>query len=145
VSAASFERYLEAVVDPIAALERVSAGRLTAETAEAIRVVYPAIYADIQSRIVDELAAAADEGREIPYERRINLGMLFQTPTDPSLQASVGTEIQNSIGASLDEQDAATVMAAANKPSESRKAGKIEANTKALATSADHTATWRNA
>lgn len=139
VSAASFERYLEAVVDPIGALERFDSGRITAETAEAIRVVYPALFADLQERIVEKMAADKADGHEMPYAQRIRLGQLFDTPTDPSLVAATGQEIQNAIGAEFDEPDAAQVMAAGNP----NKLGKLEVNSQATQTAGDRAATWR--
>lgn len=146
VAAASFERYLEAVSDPIAALGRFSQGRITSETAEAIRIVYPALYADLQDRIQTELADAAAEGREIPYAARIRLGLLFSTPTDPSLSGPVAMEIQAAIGADFDEPDAATAMAGANKPNPSGapKAGKIDRETTQLQTGAERASSWRS-
>lgn len=139
VSAASFERYLEAVVDPIAALERFEAGRITQETAEAIAIVYPALFADLQRRIQDELAKADAEGRELDYSRRVRLGQLFDTVTDPSMVATTQMEIQNSIGAEFDEPDAAQMMAAGKQAHP----GKLEGGGESLQTSADRTATWK--
>jgi hypothetical protein len=140
VAAASFTRYLEAVMDPIGALERFAEGRITGETAEAIRVVYPALYADVQRRVVDMLADANAEGREIPYAQRIRMGLLFQTPTDPSLRGPIALEIQAAIGANFDEPDAAQVMAGANKPD---KVGKIEKKTDTLLTGSQRAESWR--
>lgn len=137
VSAASFERYLEAVVDPIGALERFNSGRITAETAEAIRIVYPALFADIQERIMTKQAEDMAEGREMPYAQRIRLGQIFDSPTDPSLQAAVTTEIQNAIGAAYDEPDPAQQMAAG------KKQGELKMDGQSTQTAADRTANWR--
>lgn len=140
VSAASFARYLEAVADPIGALERFESGRLTSETAEAIRVVYPALFLDIQERIQTEMARAQDEGREIPYEKRIRWGQMFQTTTDPSLVASTASEMQIAIGADFDEPTAAEVMAAGKQ----QKPGHIDGDGgQSMQTAGDRANTWR--
>lgn len=141
VSAASFARYLEAVVDPIGALERFESGRITRETAEAIRIVYPALFLDIQERIQTEMARAQDEGREIPYDKRVRWGMMFQTTTDPSLVATTAVELQLAIGADYDEPSASQVMAAGktNKP------GKLESSgAEGMQTAGDRAASWRS-
>jgi hypothetical protein len=142
---ASFERYLDAVADPIGALAKFESGRITNETAEAIRVVYPALYADIQQRIQQELADAQAEGREIPYDRRIRLGGLFQSPTDPSLRPPIANEIQMAIGAAYDEPDAAQAMAGASKPGRAGHFDASDRKTQALLTPADRAGSWRSA
>jgi len=140
VSSASFARYLEAVADPIGALERFDTGRITAETAEAIRVVYPALFLDLQERIQTEMARAHDEGREIPYDKRIRYGQIFATTTDPSLVASTAAEMQMAIAAEFDEPTAAEVMAAGK----SNKPGQIEpGGGTSMQTAGDRSASWR--
>lgn len=144
VSAASFERYLEAVVDPIGALSRFQSGRITAETAEALRIVYPALYADVQRRIQDHLATEHAEGREVPYDTRIRLGATFSTPTDPSLQPPVANEIQMAIGAQYDEPTAQEAMGGGAPPS--GHAGKFDnpdRKARALQTGSERSASWR--
>lgn len=144
VSAASFERYLEAVVDPIGALSRFQSGRITAETAEAIKVCYPALYADVQRRIQDHLASEAAEGREVPYDTRIRLGTTFSTPTDPSLQPPVASEIQLAIGANYDEPTAQEAMGGMQQPS--GHAGKFDnpdRTSRSLQTGSERAASWR--
>lgn len=141
VSAASFERYLEAVADPIAALERFDAGRLTGETAEAIRVVYPALYADVQQRIQAEMAEAEAAGREFPYSTRIRLGQLFGVATDPSLRPAAAFAIQTAIGADYDEPDSTNTP----QPERPRQIRASDSTSKNNLSAADRTADWKNA
>lgn len=146
VSAASFERYLSTVTDPMAALDRFASGRITGEEAEAIRICYPALYADLQSKVQDEMANAHSQGREIPYDVRVRLGLLFQTPTDPSMTPVVANEIQAAIGASFDEPDAMQAMSGGEggKP-KSGKFSEGDRNNGQLQTSSERTASWRSA
>lgn len=145
LAASSFERYLEAVQDPIQALGRFSEGRITSETAEAIKVCYPALWADVQSRVQQRLADMHAKGEELPYDTRCNLGRTFDVPADPSMVPATGIEIQMAIGANFDDPTAAEEMGGGNAPKPSQKAGKIETNTKALMTGADRSASWRTA
>lgn len=140
VSAASFERALEAVTKPLEALRRFQTGRITGEAAEAIRIVYPALFADVQRQIQDELAKAAAEGRELPYDRRVQLGLYFSTPTDPSLQPAVAGEIQLAIGAQYDEGEAAEVMQPSGKAGTFENPGRTS---RALQTTSERAGSWR--
>lgn len=81
-TAHAFDRYYEAVSDPLAALKRLEDGSFTVEHAEAIREVWPAIYADAQEQVFEGLQSAADDGRKIPYQNRAALGILLDIPTD---------------------------------------------------------------
>jgi hypothetical protein len=94
------------------------------EHAEAIKAVYPAIYADMQGKVFAGLQAAADRGEEIPYARRIRLGILFGLPTDPTMTP----EFQASLAAAHGETSAvedAQELAAAPKPQAPDRARKV--------------------
>lgn len=81
----SFDRYYEAVTDPLASLKRLEDGSFTREHAEALREVWPAMYADIQEKVLVGMQERADKGERIPYQRRASLGTLLQIPTDATL------------------------------------------------------------
>lgn len=85
---AKFDRYHEAVTDPIASLERLTNGTFTTEHAEALREVWPALFADIQERTLLGMQEAADAGERLPYARRMSLGVLLSIPTDATLTPS---------------------------------------------------------
>jgi hypothetical protein len=137
VSAASYDRYLEAVIDPFAALERFEYGRMTPEAGEAIRVVYPALWSDLQARVADGLAERAAAGNEVDYNGRMQLGQLFGAPFDPSLKPGVGAALQS----------AASVAPApppGSPPPTKPKPGKMTAPEPAtMVTAADRAADWK--
>lgn len=81
----SFDRYYEAVTDPVATLRRLEDGSFSSEHAEALREVWPAMYADIQMKVLEGMQERADKGESIPYQRRASLGVLLGLPTDVSL------------------------------------------------------------
>jgi hypothetical protein len=77
-----FARYVDAVEGgPEVIAERVSTGQLTPEDAETLREVYPETYREIQEGLVDRLSTV----RRMPYAKRLMLGVLFDVPTDDSL------------------------------------------------------------
>lgn len=80
VDRAKFMRYFDAVHDPTSVLNDMARGRLTSEQVEAVKTVYPELYAEMRQRIADELASAK---KPPPYEVRLQLSKLFGIP-DPS-------------------------------------------------------------
>lgn len=80
---AKFERYVEAVENPMSAIEDLKSGTLTREAAEAIKVVYPQIFAKMQEKVVDQLQ---NSEKPVPYNKRLQLGTLLDIPTDASLE-----------------------------------------------------------
>lgn len=94
VALAQFERFCEGVEDPIGCFDKLAKGTLTVEHAEALRVVWPAIYESAQSSIMDELALAQAEQRNVPFRERMSIGTLFDIVTDPSLEPATFTALQ---------------------------------------------------
>jgi hypothetical protein len=80
-----YERYVETVTDPLAVLDRMSDGTVTIEHAEALREVYPQIYQRIQGQVLETLGESVEKGDRIPFSKRIQVGILFDLPTDNSL------------------------------------------------------------
>lgn len=99
---AKFERYLEAVENPLSAVDDLNTGTLTREAAEALQAVYPKIFSQIQEKTVNELQAQKDP---VPYNKRVQLGILLDIPTDPSLQPENIAGLQENL-ALIAEQNA---------------------------------------
>lgn len=78
-----FMRYVEAVDNPMQIVEDLERGRITREGVEALREVYPRLYERIQRTVMEELAGLE---RPMPYPQRLQLGILLDIPTDPSLR-----------------------------------------------------------
>jgi hypothetical protein len=89
-------RYVRAADDPAAVLEDLADDRVTPEAAETLRVVYPSVYGELQRRLI-ERAPELQEG--MTYQRRMQLGLLFQVPTDPSLTPEALTYLQSGVAA----------------------------------------------
>ncbi len=78
-----FSRYLRTVEDPLSVLDDLNRGRLSREQVETLKVVDPGVYEDLQTRVMEKLG---DTTERLPYLKRVQLGMLLEIPTDPSLQ-----------------------------------------------------------
>lgn len=85
VSLAKFARKVQVVDDPMSVLDELGDRTLTLDHVNALREVYPKLYADVQSRVTDELAEAGEKGRRLPFADEVALGTLLQIPTVPSL------------------------------------------------------------
>jgi hypothetical protein len=90
---AKFDRYADAVLDPLSVLGHLENGTFTLEHAEALRTVYPAMYADIQRRVMEAMIAAP----KIPFQSRVQAGILFESPTDASMRPEMIAATQAAI------------------------------------------------
>ena len=84
-------RRVDAVNNPIGVIDRVESGTATFDELDALKNVHPDIYNQLQSSIYN---AIIDHGDEIPYARRVQLGTLFQIPTDYSMTPQFITAMQ---------------------------------------------------
>lgn len=87
-----FMTYARAVNDPLVLLDDMQAGQLTVETVEAVREVYPGVFEQIQTRVMTEVSNAT---KPVPYDARLQLGILLDIPTDPSLTPSYIARMQS--------------------------------------------------
>lgn len=77
-----FMRYSQAVDDPLIVLREAKANTLTRDHVEAVKTVYPQLYGEIQTQV---MRSVIDSKSELPYARRIQLGILLDIPTDKTL------------------------------------------------------------
>lgn len=78
---AKFERYLQAVEQPLSVLAELEQGTVTREHIEAIKYVYPEIYRETQQAVMEQIS----EHPDLPYQKRLQLGILLDIPADESL------------------------------------------------------------
>ena len=90
-----FERYVNAVQDPLGAVEKVMTGSLSLEHAEALRVVYPKIYGEMQSKALEMLGRRKQEGRRISDESLVQLGLMLDMPLTDSLKPGFLASLQS--------------------------------------------------
>lgn len=95
-SVARFERYAAAVDNPGGVLDDMAAGRVTREAVESLQAVYPALYEDMKTRVLDALASATTP---LDYRQRLSVGLLLGAPTTPDMApASVALRQQTFAG-----------------------------------------------
>jgi hypothetical protein len=82
--AMSFARRVEAVSDPASVYERLAQQQamLSLEAAEALRAVYPQLFAQAQQRVMERLA---ESPKSIPYRQRVQMSLLYKLPFDAAL------------------------------------------------------------
>lgn len=99
---AKFSRYLQAVEQPLSVLQELKQGTLTREHVEALQVVYPELYKEIQFRVMSQIQ---EDPSAIPYSKKVQLGILLGVPADSSLQPENLMQLQQSISMGSDQPD----------------------------------------
>lgn len=79
---AKFARYMEAVEQPEKVVARLANGTMTPEDAEALKTVYPKMYADVQEQVYSHMAELREK---LPYQKRLALSIYLDVPVDPAL------------------------------------------------------------
>jgi hypothetical protein len=87
-----FERYLEAVQNPMSVLNDLESGKVNRESIEAVQTVYPDLYARIQTEIMQSIA---QNPGQMTYQKRLQLGIVLNIPTDISLDPNNILALQN--------------------------------------------------
>lgn len=80
---ASFMRSYRAVDDPESVLKDMQRGKVTSEQIEALRVVYPKLYTQLQSKAIQYISEK--KGR-LTYQQETQLGIMLGFPTNDSLK-----------------------------------------------------------
>ncbi len=88
-----FARYAAAVEDPHAIVDRLADGSVTPEDAEAMKTVYPEMFADVKRQIIEGLPELRES---LPFERRLALSIFSGVPVDPSMDPRVFSVLQAS-------------------------------------------------
>lgn len=97
-----FSRIVAAAEHPLSILDDLTAGKLTQESVDAVKQLYPEIYNDILMVIVDNI----DEIKSsVNYAGRIQLGILFQVPTDEVLRPDFILRMQSNLNQREQEQE----------------------------------------
>lgn len=95
---AQFQHYYDVVEDPFVALNEVKMGTLTASTIETLQNVYPKLYEEMQSSVMDELTHQVSKGKLIPYQTRMALSLFLNQDLDSSLEPQSIMANQTAIG-----------------------------------------------
>lgn len=79
-----FNRYYEAIQNPLGVLKQAAAGTLTPEAIEALREVYPHLYEKMKATAIEKMGKASS----IPYTQKLMLSMLLGQDLDGSLMSA---------------------------------------------------------
>ncbi len=100
IDLAKFERYLTAVEEPAKVFDAISEGRLSREHIEAIQIVYPNIYEKLQEAALEFVGS----NPKLDYNKKLQLGVLLNVPTDESLLPQNIMGLQSNFAAQGPEQ-----------------------------------------
>lgn len=96
-----FANRLMAVEDPTSIIENLRKGQLQPESVEAVKTVYPKLFADMQNKIMQQSLSLQST---MPYEKQVQLGMLFGVPVNPTLEPDFMRAVQGSMVQSTGQQ-----------------------------------------
>lgn len=91
VSLYEFSRRVRAIDDPTTVLDDLKDGNLHLSAVEAVREVYPRMYQSMRSAVLEGLGNSSEL---LPYERRVMLGVVFDLPTDQTLDGAYIAQMQ---------------------------------------------------
>lgn len=86
-----FARYVAATEDPLNVLRSLETGTITPEEVEALEAVYPEIYQYTQAVLIQYLPKLE---RDLPYDKKVQLSILFKVPVDSSMRPGFVKAIQ---------------------------------------------------
>lgn len=92
-----FMRKVDAVDNPTMVLKEAKAGTLTRDHVEAVKAVYPDLYEQMRSEVMRQVI---DTKHPLSYQRKIQLGILLDIPTDRTLAPDFVRAIQATYSAS---------------------------------------------
>lgn len=90
-----FLQVAKAAEDPLSILDDLAAGRLSSAQVRTVKDLYPQLHAEIVSRVVDKLA----DSPPLPYQQRLEIGLLLGAPTDASLRPAFIQSVQQTFTA----------------------------------------------
>lgn len=102
IDMSKFERYLSAISKPASVMKNIQDGTVTRDEMDAFKTVYPSMFHELQNQLVQKLPEMA---QNMPYNRRIQLGMLFGVAADQSMQPGNIMGLQGNFGSSQSGQE----------------------------------------
>lgn len=72
-----FNEYVKGATDPLSVIDDFADGFVTPEAIEAVQAVYPTIWEDMRIATFDFVAARSEMAEPLPYNKRIQLDMVF--------------------------------------------------------------------
>jgi hypothetical protein len=82
---ARYERALTIAQNPHTVLEHLKQGTLQASDIQDLNAMYPSVYAQMQSKLMTEVASRHADSEPIPYKTRLSMGLFMQHPMDATM------------------------------------------------------------
>ena len=83
---ARYQRYHSAATNPLGAIQAAVDGRVSAESIEAVKTLYPGIYNDFRQQLFERVAM---KGKPIPRQSAVALSLMFDVPLTPIMRPDV--------------------------------------------------------
>jgi hypothetical protein len=96
-----FERYMQVIEQPLSTLEDLERGTLTRDHVEALKAVYPNLYNNMRAEVLKQ----AESNPNLSYNKRIQMGILMDLPTDSSLSPQFIVQMQQNFVPPEQRQD----------------------------------------
>jgi hypothetical protein len=74
---AKFERYYQALANPVSLLVQAQAGTLTPEAVEAVRAVMPTFMDEVHGKVIEEMSKRKGAIKDMPIQKRMGLSLLL--------------------------------------------------------------------
>lgn len=87
------ERVAYVLENPLSVLNSLENGNLTHEEVQTLKDNYPKMYENVLTSIIDRLP---DLQEDLPYDKKVQLSLLFDIPVDPTMQPNFIRAIQES-------------------------------------------------
>jgi hypothetical protein len=126
---AKFERYMQVIERPLTVLDDLDKGTLTREHVEALKAVYPELYAEVQQAAIDRITS----GAEVPYNRKVQMSILLDIPADSSLSADSVMQLQQNFQPDQSSPEAGAVNPTVTGLQNIDMAGRAETDVQAVA------------
>lgn len=91
-----FARYLKATMNPGSILDSIAQKNVSTEEVEVMQALYPDLYNRVRVAVMDRVQ---EMDEELDYSSKLQLGILFNLPTDPSLEPKKVLQFQSLYGA----------------------------------------------
>ena len=102
VDVSKFANRLKATFDPMSIIDDMRKGQLKPESVDAVKNVYPRLFADMQTKIMTN---AVQLQKSIPYDQQIQLGYMFDIPVNPTQNPEFVRAVQESMGQNAAQQN----------------------------------------
>jgi hypothetical protein len=73
----SFQRYYDALQNPVSILYQANQGTLTPEAVEAVKTVMPTLMQEIQSHVIEEMSKKGHDLFKLPMQKKLGLSLLM--------------------------------------------------------------------